>query len=91
MFDVSKDASGHGDVSMDVIPLHVLFWDSSMCFQIRSDLKQLFEMLDYVSDICDDDEITMEGKVDQIKLHTTAELAELEERIVELEKLNHEN
>lgn len=49
-------------------------------------LKELFEVLDYISDLCDDIDTSTDGILDQIRLTANGELAELEELIIELEK-----
>jgi hypothetical protein len=50
-------------------------------------LRELFETLDYISDTCDDTELTEDDIISEIRLQVNGELAELEELIIKLEKL----
>jgi len=58
---------------------------------ILNKLKELFDVIDYISDTCDDEEITPSARISMIRITANGELAELEELIVELQKeLSHE-
>jgi hypothetical protein len=48
-------------------------------------LKQVFEALDYISDLCDDTDITTDEILDNIRLTANGELADVEEKIIELQ------
>lgn len=55
--------------------------------EIIERLKSVFEALDYISDKCDDTELTEDDIIFDIRLSVNGELAELEELIIKLEKL----
>lgn len=54
---------------------------------VLTKLRELFETLDYISDKCDDTELTEDDIIFDIRLSVNGELAELEELIIKLEKL----
>lgn len=57
-----------------------------MTLETLNKLKELFKVLDTISDTCDDNDLTSNEKVEEIRLLANGELAELEEMIIQNEK-----
>ena len=55
---------------------------------VLNKLKELFDVLDYISDTCDYSDVTDKGKLECINLVANGELSELEELIIKLENKN---
>lgn len=51
-------------------------------------LQQLFEALDYISDLCDNIEMTTDDIIDEIRLTANGELVELHELLIKKTKWN---
>jgi hypothetical protein len=56
-----------------------------MTLETLNKLKEVFQALDAISDTCDDDQMTLDEKVKEIRLLANGELAELEEMIIKNE------